>query len=206
MGPPFDIPAHHLPILQPQSLDFGQVPIQTSDSLQFLLLNGGGTLIEIETVSVDCSAFWVSAPGTLWIWPGDTLVLQTAFHPLSVGPYEALLRFDLELGEDLTVPLSGIGVAQAIPPLSIPAKHDLIRVFPNPFNDELRILFDSNNPPSKLTILDCSGRRIEEAQFEPITGLIEGWRWKPTDLPAGLYFIEARTPQYRLVEKVIYLK
>ncbi len=97
------------------------------------------------------------------------------------------------------------------PPVRIPERHDLIQVYPNPFNSSARITFQllSGNW-AKIFIYDLNGRLVHNRQLANLaigvhTTELDS-RNPLTNLSSGLYFVTVSQENITSVEKILLLK
>lgn len=93
--------------------------------------------------------------------------------------------------------LDGVGVIHASQ-AGIDEKHNLMKIFPNPFENVFEISFDKVlNNDFELEILNTSGLIIYKDKFQNHTVIdLSGF-------PAGLYFVKSKTEKFCFVQKVL---
>jgi len=88
-----------------------------------------------------------------------------------------------------------------------PSNRIQLACFPNPFNCEVAIKYTlSNLSRVNLKIFNCNGQliqsRLQEAQ--PVGSYQV--KWTPAGIASGIYWIDLRTAEERVSQKVLYLK
>jgi len=77
-----------------------------------------------------------------------------------------------------------------------------IRMYPNPFNSEIRI--DLNFKPNSLKIYDINGNLIHDVMIE---NSAKSYIWQPySRLESGIYFIHILNNSLTYTKKIVYLK
>ncbi|MBU1881040.1 T9SS type A sorting domain-containing protein, partial [bacterium] len=199
-----DIPANHNPLLWPEDIDFGEVQIGDSLILQTMLSNLGGTYIDINGATTSTSLFeLVAGDTTVSLIPGDSRLYEIQFTPQELGEHTDTLLIDLQFGEDLYVPLRGIGTTLGISEPGHRPESFQLSAFPNPFNNEVRLSWTGLHDQGLLSIFDTFGREVYRAVVTPgINHLV----WQPHHLSTGLYFLQLRTNDLTTTSKIVYVK
>jgi len=92
-------------------------------------------------------------------------------------------------------------------PKVLPAQFALDPVYPNPFNSQTRVSFRlAVRTPVEVTVYDILGRQAVKLAGGVFEAGSHELLWDACDLSSGLYFIEARTPLTRSVQKAMLLK
>lgn len=205
--PPHGFLARYIPAFYPPELDFGSVPVSEADTQSVLLKNEGGTYIDIENVSTGGAVFSVLPLDSTSLLPGDSVGFEVIFEPPAVSVYDDTLSIALYYGDDLVVPLSGIGAALAVDHETVIPESFHFDVFPNPFNQTATI---SLNLPAAtevhLRVYDTFGCRV--------TTLIYGYKnagyheviFDGSGLASGVYIYRLQTRDYSRTQKLVLLK
>jgi len=194
------IKARHIAVFDPPELDFGPVAVGEAETLDVYLNDEGGTYIDIRAAHTRTPAFGVLPVDSTTLAPGDSITFQVRFCPPAVSPYLDTLTVELYYGADLKVPLSGSGTVLGVAPKSLPETYGL-KVYPNPFNGQIRISYDRQDGLALLTIWDINGQLVESARFTGVS-----YTWKPEGLAGGTYFLGLTTAGQTVYRKVVYLK
>ena len=75
---------------------------------------------------------------------------------------------------------------------------ELVRVFPNPTREQLRVTYQGNGQLRRIKVMDAQGRALMATQ----PGSQEAWLNLAT-LPAGLYLLSLETSNGHIVKKII---
>ena len=105
-----------VPIFLPESLDFGGVVVNLTETGSIELSNAGSSALEVYNMSISNSnvfAASISLPLTLEL--NQSAVLEVSFSPINYNVVQEEIRFTTNIGE-ITLPLSGVGT---------PPDHDL---------------------------------------------------------------------------------
>ena len=106
-------PTGPLLVVAPQALDFGAVPVDQESTKTLALRNGGGTNIDLLSVSLstgDAGSWKVDWPGASTLVPGAQAQVTVTFSPEAQGPAAGELTIRTTLDDpERTAPLSGVG-------------------------------------------------------------------------------------------------
>ena len=88
-----------------------------------------------------------------------------------------------------------------------PTEFSLNQIYPNPFNPVTKIHFSIKTfGNATLKIFDLTGRLVETLINQNMDPGFHQIRWKPTNIPSGLYFLELRSGNFREIQKITLLK
>ena len=96
--------------------------------------------------------------------------------------------------------------------LQIPTSYELSQNYPNPFNPSTVIPFRiSKNSPVQLSIFNITGEKVATLLNESIPAGLHNVRWNGTSqdgrpMPAGLYFYEFKSNDFRDTGKMLLIK
>lgn len=203
---PLNILARHIPVLDPPELDFGEVLVGQTDTSSVTLRNEGGTYIDVSSASVNGAFFSVVPVDPVTLNPGDSLRFEVHFSPDAIGEYADTLTVELYYGDDLMVPLSGTGSILGIEGGKALPRQFEVQVFPNPFNDQVKIAFDAKNAPITLAIHNIYGQQVKAIAFAGDSSPANSYTWQPTNLSGGIYFLSITSQRHRVNKKLVYLK
>jgi len=201
---PWGIKVRHMPIFLPSVLDFGEVLVSVATTLDVELHNHGGTYIDFETAYTNVPEFYVFSVGPTTLNPEDEITIYVTFQPESIGEFFDTLVVELEYGDDLTVPLTGECVASGVNDVNLPSEYEF-SIFPNPFNNQLQISFDQQNPAERISIYDIAGNIVSDVNNKSGSNRT-CYTWNPADLAGGIYFVTIQTRNTTMTRKVVYLK
>ena len=102
-------------LLSQSQLDFGQVLINTIDTLSLTLANQGHVDLEVSNCRIignDENNFSLLQPQSIAVGPSESIILQIAFAPLSIGSKSASLEITSNDPDEtvISLPLEGVGV------------------------------------------------------------------------------------------------
>ncbi|MFH1862663.1 MAG: choice-of-anchor D domain-containing protein [bacterium] len=190
----------------PAMLDFGEVEVGSSSQLTLYLDNTGTGLLQFSAIQSSATAFSVLPTlGEIYA-VDDSLEITVTFTPDQVGPYDEVLTV-LSPTDTLEIPVLGIGTGVGVKSEEALPQEFGVFCYPNPFNAELNL---------RIQLV----RALElEANLYDVNGVKQAQLWKGSmnsgdnflrrssgAVPSGMYFVEVRAQDWRLVEKVVLLK
>jgi len=194
----------------PQSLDFGQVQMDSLASLNLVVKNLGRVDLIIYGMSNENPGFQPQfSPSDSLISPEDSLLVEVDFRPQDTVVYEDTLRIESN-GWPVKIPLLGNGVPTGIKehftgnllPRSFHSE-----AYPNPFNSATLISYDLAEPAQvSLRIYNLLGQlvttlvkqREEPGEHEVV--------WNAEGLPSGVYLCRISTGERRESAKLMLLR
>jgi hypothetical protein len=197
----------------PPAVDFGNVPafVATCDTLE--LRNDGVTDLVISSITgCNMAPFGVDDSMTdLVLSQNESTTLVVCVTPTEAGaPSCNITVTSNSSGGNVVIPVSVDAVTAAG---DAPARFDVVRVAPNPFNPETSIRFSL---PSRMSatveIWSVDGARVRtlarERTFD--AGAVE-LRWRGDDnggepVASGIYFVRVQTPLGERVARAVLLK
>lgn len=82
-----------------------------------------------------------------------------------------------------------------------------LNVYPNPFNPQTNIRFETlERSYTEITIYDITGREVENILKDVIEPGIYNFRWSASNLPSGIYFIRTINGSYNKTIKAVLVK
>ena len=131
---------------------------------------------------------------------GDTFVIvfeDTCLH--TQGYDTAIVNMDsVSQGMGVTI----LSVSANVERTKRPAVLD-ITVSPTPFNSSCEIVVEGEGEVS-VAAYNCLGNRVADIYSGQVQGRVS-LTWKPDGIPAGVYFIKARTSNATAVQKAVFL-
>ncbi len=89
----------------------------------------------------------------------------------------------------------------------LPMVTGLNRIFPNPFNPEVKIEFSLKNTEHVcLNVYNIKGQKVADILDEELTAGRYSRTWKADGLPSAIYFLQMQADEYNRFEKLILLK
>ena len=202
--------------VDPVSLDFGAVSIDTFIDDTFTITNGGGGLLT-GTVSEACDHYSiVSGDGAYSLANGDSVVVTIRFEPTVLGTHNCTVTTGAAGCGD--VALTGIGdISTALGDAfsDVPqqvARFELHQNSPNPFNPMTVISFDLPvGQHTRLTVYTVDGRRVKTLLDEHVPAGRHEVTWTSRDnfgrdVPSGLYFYRFETAVYSETRRMVLLR
>ena len=90
---------------------------------------------------------------------------------------------------------------------SVPKSYSLSPVYPNPFNPSATVQFDIREwSRVQLDVYDIKGALVETLLDRKLTPGSHSYRWQPSSISAGVYFLRLTTPDEIFTQKVTYVK
>ena len=88
-----------------------------------------------------------------------------------------------------------------------PEKHDLVKVYPNPFNERTTLSFDMlAQGDVRVNVYDLSGGRVDELRQGGLSPGRHQLTWNASGKPSGVYILEWTGGGQRQLSKVLLLK
>jgi hypothetical protein len=82
-----------------------------------------------------------------------------------------------------------------------------LNVYPNPFNPQTNIRFEtSERSYTEITIYDVTGREVANIFKDIIEPGSYNFRWNASNLPSGMYFIRTISGNYNKTVKAVLVK
>jgi len=175
------------------SINFGTVPIGSSEQDSIVAFNTGGATLIISEVASSDTNFSV-APSSISVGPLDSVTFYITFTPSSSGEKSGHIVFAHNApGSPDSVEVSGNGIiTEAKHTDSILPTFSLEQNYPNPFNPRTTIKYSIQNKCYvTLTIYDILGNEIE---------------FDASDFPSGIYFYQLKTGSYLETKKMVLMK
>jgi hypothetical protein len=102
-------------VIVPPALDFGRVPVGTSDVVSLELSNKGSAAVKISSSAIDGKDFVFSSEPPSIIEPGASIAVSIAFAPMAVGAASGTLFITADdPAKQHTVALTGFGTQPGI--------------------------------------------------------------------------------------------
>jgi hypothetical protein len=199
----------HLAFAGSDSLDFGDVPVGSTDSSRFPIRAVGNTSLIITSISA-------SAPFSIGLQLPDTIgasqseFIYPRFSPLVVGGWSGTIVFvsnGMESPDTLRVFGNAIPSAAANETVRIPKVFRLAQNYPNPFNPRTTISFDLPcTTEVRVQVFDVQGRLVRELASGVMQAGTHNVYFDGTDLATGIYFCRLTSPQFNALKKMALIK
>jgi hypothetical protein len=110
----------------PASIDFGEVPPNTTSTLHPFLTSVGSVSYTVTSVTVTPGPFTVQALNCTGLSAGKACSLVVTFTPTSAAPYTGTLTItDNSVGSPHTIPLTGTGIISTAPTVTLTSIDDV---------------------------------------------------------------------------------
>jgi hypothetical protein len=192
-----------------RNVDFGDVPLGTTDSARVPVRAQGNIPLTIQSIEV-APPFSINVSLPLRLEAMQSVFLVPRFTPTELGPADGiLLIYHTGTGSPDTMFLHGTCVPGAAGerPEGLPSAFRLAQNYPNPFNPTTRISFDLPHATQvTLRVYDVQGRLVREQA----AGELEAGRhflvFDGSGLSSGLYFYRVVSPDWTGTGKMMLLK
>jgi hypothetical protein len=188
------------------SLWFDTVYTDTSFTRFVAIQNCGGHLLTVS--SIQAPEGFTYEPESLTIPASSVDTLEVTFQPTTLGLYRGFLVLSSnDTMSPTLIRVSGIGEirSEASHP-SLPTNHEFLATYPNPFNPAIRIQVYLDVPSDlQVTLYDVLGREVESVATGKFESGVKVFNVDASRMSAGIYFVEARTPTSRRVQKIVKL-
>lgn len=193
------------------SLDFGEVRVNESKSIDFSIRNEGNVDLNIVSVSSSNSQFRAgTAPSRLA--PNDSARMTVTFGPMTTGYVLDTLRIVHSGFPGRTlIPMSAIATA----PVKVDGKQTqepevfaLLQCYPNPFNASTTIqFFLARAAEVTLRIFDTSGKEVATLVKEYLAAGRHTATWEASGFTNGVYFYRLQAGEaFSQTKKFVLLK
>ena len=92
-------------------------------------------------------------------------------------------------------------------PKTLPNSYSLLKVFPNPFNPQITILYNTElNQHNLLQVYNINGKVIKTLVNETQTTGDYQIGWDANDYPSGIYFIKFTSNFFTKTQKIMLIK
>ncbi|MCX6601606.1 MAG: choice-of-anchor D domain-containing protein [bacterium] len=192
-----------------RNVDFGDVPLGTTDSARVPIRAQGNLPLTIQSVMAYPSfSLELSLPLTLQ--PLEALVLWPRFTPAALGLAEGiLLIYHSGVGSPDTMFLRGTCVPGSADdqPDALPVAFRVSQNYPNPFNAATRISFDLPHVTRvAVQVYDVQGRLVREMAARALEAGRHSLVFDGSGLSSGVYLYRVVSPEWSGTGKMMLLK
>jgi hypothetical protein len=173
-----------------------------------VIWNIGNADLEVSDIEVSNEVFSADMTG-FTVLPGDSAVVTVTFSPMEEGTYEATLQVTSnDESSPTTVDLMAyaeLGTGMT----SYQSGPEIISAYPNPFNDEVKIHFQSgSHAQDVLKVYNLFGGLVKELSPDHSAGKGSIYIWDGTNgageqVPSGIYFGIIEAPGLERSIKII---
>lgn len=199
--------------VEPETIAFEGVQTGTIDSSSVIIRNVGLTTLTLHPpdIDLDDSPFTHSwdAEGDGELEPESEYFLWIYFSPEEQDEYRATLFITSDDPDEDTVRVELTGTALGVDDedTALPLEFCITSIYPNPFNNSVRIGFSiKNDAEVSLAIYDLSGRLVEEIGRGQLTSGRYTKVWNAKNISAGSYLIRLETAERSITRKVALIK
>ena len=172
-------------VTEPSALNFGDVVIDSTNSLSLEISNGGLADLIVEGFEFSSEAFSSDATGFTIAPGGEAQSFEIVFSPTTASQYQGELTIKSNV-EDKIVLLKGIGVEEMNTSIEDFTVTKLL-IAPNPFTDFTIVKFvNPNKKPHSLQLINAMGKMCKE--YKNI--LNDQVRIERDGLANGVYFYQ----------------
>lgn len=190
------------------SLDFGEVEIQTTDSGRVAFRAVGNTTLTIESVAVIGEGFSIDYETPQTFVAGPLNSMYPLFSPTAQQVYQgSLIITHSGTTSPDTISLTGTGSTLSAGETVTPLEFALDQNYPNPFNPSTRISFTlPHNAHALLQIYDISGRLVKTLVDGELTLGAHSIEFDASAFAAGVYLYRLQAAEFSDVRKMMLLK
>jgi hypothetical protein len=189
------------------SLDFGEVTVDSSSLWELILTNAGERTMEILSITCDSAAFSVEFEDVLTLEPDDEASIPVTFHPTEPREYSGSLLIHT-YWRDYVVGLTGTGAPLSVvdDDILLP-EFALYSVYPNPFNNIVQIEYTLPCAAHvQLSVFDIEGRLVQNLVNSHHEAGQYSAAWQAQSISAGVYFLRLEAGSLVQTRKVTLLK
>lgn len=198
-----------------RTLDFGDVQINESDTLEVTLINNGRASMSVEfALSGEHpeNYSFSNEIGLVTMAIGDTLMIEIIFSPESVEQLPAVLQITHDapnVESPLEIQLDGKGKIESSTEnhVQIPKTMQLYQNYPNPYNPTTQIRYSlPDRTPVTLTVYDIMGRHVATL----VDNVQEPGNYQVTfdgsGMASGMYVYRLQTPDQTITRQMLLVK
>lgn len=191
-------------------VDFGEVPVNTTDSSAVVIRAQGNIPTGILNITMsDPFSIVIGLP--VLLNPTQTLILRPRVTPGQLGVVDGMMIITHTAPSSPdTVFLHATGTPNlGVPttPADLPTAYRLEQSYPNPFNPTTTIAFDLPRAANvKLEVYDITGRLVQELVNGELAAGHHAAQFDGAVLPSGMYLYRLTTPEFSDLGKMLLLK
>lgn len=180
--------------LNPQSIDFGNTPLDQPSEAEIIVTNLGSAVMNITEISSTNDVF-IPNMSTLTIPAGASATVTVSFEPEEALFYEGVIRFH---NNDPANPVAEVAVSGT--GIIIIGANELqtsdVRIYPNPAKTELFI--SGMDGLKTVQIQNSNGQRLIQMESTDQTIHLSTEKLTP-----GVYFVNIITDKERVTRKLV---
>ncbi len=191
-------------------IDFGEVPVNTTDSAAVVIRAQGNIPTGILNIAMS-DPFSIGIGLPVLLNPTQTLILRPRVTPTQLGVVDGMMIITHTAPSSPdTVFLHATGTPNlSVPttPSDLPTAYRLEQNYPNPFNPTTTIVFDLPRATSvKLNVYDINGRLVHELVNGELAAGHHAAHFDGAGFPSGMYLYRLTTPEFSDLGKMLLLK
>ena len=194
--------------VDPTSLNFGGVTVNTSSMMIFTIENTGTADLIVTNITSSDPAFTVNLTNTT-ITPGNDQDVEVTFSPTLVQPYNGNIDITHNAaGSPSSVTVTGNGIVGIEDVTSgIPTEFSLFNNYPNPFNPGTIIYYGLPEASSvEITVYDILGNQIMKYVADHRAAGYHKINFDGSGLNSGIYFYQLQASDFVDTKKMILTK
>jgi hypothetical protein len=194
--------------LRPDTLDYGEVPLDSVECREFWVVNSGTDTLVIDSILSDHDAFvWINDPLYI-VMPGESLIVAVCYAPPDTLAHEGRITVYSNAGDPWVTCLGrGVLITGTPRPTPLPAEYAFLPAYPNPFNASTNLRFTlPHSARVEMIAYDLLGREaavIADGQF--LAGSHEV-SWQCGGCASGVYVVVMRTEAFRASQKRLLMR
>lgn len=194
--------------VDPTTLDFQEVTIDSSLTLPLTINNNGTATLTITNIENNLAVYTHDFVGTQNIEPENSIVVNVTFTPVDDQPASDILTITSnDPASPTSVTLVGQGTSVSSLPTGIPTEYYIAQNYPNPFNPTTTIQFGvPRNGQVTIKAYDVLGRQAAVLVNETLAVGNYQVSWNCSQCASGLYFVIMESRDFRSIIKATLLK
>jgi hypothetical protein len=103
--------------------------------------------------------------------------------------------------------MAWISFSEVNPQNEAPLTFDFPEPYPNPFNEQINIVFTlQKNEKVALSIWNTLGEEVAVLEAGPLNKGLHSYIWRTEGITSGIYFIQLKTSEGRMIRKIVLMK
>jgi hypothetical protein len=198
------------------TLDFGEVTISTSSTLDLWVYHvGGEQQLEVTNILItppSMAPYYDISTTSFTLQQGDSQEVEVTFTPSAAQAYNCMIGImnNAPGMSPYMVRVLGSGTTQSVhDPLegTTPSQFSLAQNYPNPFNPSTEIRFGL--PVSSkvhITIYNVMGQQVTTLLNRDLKAGYHSITWNAADVPSGIYFYRLNAGNFTDMKKMVLIK